>query len=186
MICVQDFDQRNYLKIEVWRDAIHNGCFSAVPVSFAGLYLHHADMRIFFSRINGSGEVTGQQEAAAGIQPGLEGLSEILHRHDLEWAGEEYDPLVFLRTFRREAFVLCGFYLKDKNTGHAVAFFADPQPASDSTYVFDPDHGLFRGDGGYSFDEQLEQYLLTKYPDIDPRRVSFRNVKVRSKGKQAG
>lgn len=185
MVCIQDFNQWNYLKIEAEQDVIHNGCFSAVPVSFAGFYLHHADMRFFFRVMeeNGSRQGTGRQEPAAGIKPGLQGFSEVLRAHGLEWAGEEYDPLTFLRTFNREAFVLCGFYFKNKNTGHAIALFADPQADSKSIYLFDPNHGLFRGDPGNSYDEQLEHYLLSKYPEIDPRRVSFRNVKVvRSSG----
>lgn len=179
MVCIQDFNQGNYLKdeVETWRNAIHNGCFSAVPVSFAGAYLHHADIHIFFRMMNSSEGIAGQQGALSGIGPGLRGFTTILQQHGLEWEGAEYDPLVFLRTYHREAFVLCGFYLKEKNKGHAIAFFTDPQPSSDSLYIFDPNHGLFRGDSGYSFADQLEYYLLSKYPDIDPGQVSFRNVR---------
>lgn len=175
MVCIQDFNQLYYFKEEpgVW--PIHNGCFSAVPVSFAGAYLHHTDIQVFFNRM--PDQITGQQGAVSGLGPGLKGFNTLLSQYGLEWEGDEYGPLTFLRTFHREAFVLCGFYLKDSMTGHAIAFFADPQPDSDSTYIFDPDHGLFRGDPAYSFEDQLEYYLLSKYPDIDPGRVSFRNVR---------
>ncbi|MCD8538487.1 MAG: hypothetical protein LRY55_01050 [Leadbetterella sp.] len=154
---------------------IHNECFSAVPVSFAGAYLHHENIEDFFRMC--PEKMTGQQGVLFGLGPGLKGFNTLLPQYGLEWDGAEYNPLVFLRTFHREVFVLCGFYLKDKNEGHAIAFFADPQPTSGSLYIFDPNHGLFRGDSGYSFDDQLEYFLLSKYPDIDPRRVSFRNVK---------
>ena len=176
MVCVQDFNQLYYFKDEaaVWRNAIHNGCFSAVPVWFAGAYLHHADLRVFFSGKEG---MRGQQEAPSGLGPGLKGFNTLLPNYGLEWDGEEYGPLMFLRTFHRNAFVLCGFYLKGTNIGHAIAFFTDQQPASESTYIFDPNHGLFQGDSRYSFEDQLEYYLLSKYPDIDPGRVSFRNVR---------
>lgn len=177
MVCIQGFNQLSYIKEEtsVWQDAICNGCLSAVPVSFAGAYLHYADFQVFFRMMSESGQMG--RGTATGLGPGLKGFSTILPRYGLEWDGEEYGPLTFLRTFHRQAFVLCGFYLKNSNSGQAIAFFADPQPASESTYLFDPDHGLFRGDSRYSFDEQLENYLLNQYPDIDSGRVSFRNVR---------
>lgn len=176
MVCVQDFNQENYLSGEndIWKEAIHNGCFSAVSLSFAGQYLHHADMGTFFSAL---AEDKGRKEPAAGLKPGLEGFSEILVKHGLEWDGDEYGPREFLYTFTGDSFALCGFYRKENNIGHAIAIFMNEHPASDSIYIFDPNHGLFRGNSEYTLFDHIEYFLLKQYPDIDPRRVMFRNVR---------
>jgi len=174
MVCIQDFNPICYFKegTTIEPEPVPDGCFSVIPLSFAGSYLYHGDVDVFFRMMRQT-----EQRMTSVPGPGLKGFNTILSQYGLEWEGDEYDPLTFLRTFHRHTFVLCGFYLKNTNVGHAIAFFADWHPASDFTYIFDPNHGLFRGDRGYPFEDQLEYYLLSKYPDIDPGRVSFRNVR---------
>lgn len=179
MVCIHDFNQWDYLtdEIEIGREAIHNGFFSTVPVSFAGTYLHHADSHLFFSRTNSEGRITGQQGPIVGARPGLEGFDEILIRYKLEWDGKEYDPREFLYTFNRDTFALCGFYRKELSKGHVIAIFIDKNPVSDLVNIFDPELGLFRSTPGASLYDHIEDYLLKHYPDIEARRVTFRNVR---------
>lgn len=173
MYSLYSFNHFEYFHPDDWSKAFAAGALPAVCITWTDYCLRRntlSDFSDFFaSLVRNKYYIKGLQAQWLKSSD----YTQVFDQFGIDWQGESYSPQEFLSSYSAGTTVLCGFYQKGSGHKFTLAFSSSEH----ALYIFDPNHGLFKGDAGYSFACQLEYYLLSKYPDIDGSRVVFRNVK---------